>query len=535
MTEQVREHVRESPVEAAAPEIVVKKTGRFSIVWIIPIIAALIGAGLAYKSIAERGPTVAITFETADGIEARKTKIKFKSVEIGLVEAVNLSDDLTHVVITASLVKGAEPHLLEGTRFWVVRPRVGTTGISGLGTLISGAYIEVEPGRGEPTRTFTGLEYPPVRPVGAPGLKLTLRARDLGSLSIGSPVYYRRVLAGEVERSRLSVDRRSVEVDIFINRPFDGLVRKSTRFWNASGIDVSIGADGMSATTESLEALLAGGVAFDTPDLEGEPVKAGTVFRLYGNLRSIPEDYTERLTYVLYFDGSVRGLKVGAPVDFRGIIVGQVKDIKLVYDHAVGDLRIPVLIEIEPDRVAQVGNTGPVEDYDTGRFIQSLVARGLRAQLQTESLLTGRLFIELEFHPETQAKVVGGFGDHPELPTIPTSMEVLTGGLAKVVDTMSKLPLERLIENAASAAGGIDRVVRGLDEKIVPLASSLDGTLKQARKTLATANGLLSPDSPTQHDLATTLRELSAAARAVRALAAYLERHPEAIVYGKPK
>lgn len=530
--EEVVEEVAVTPAPAE-PRIVTGKKRSISVVWVIPLVAAIIAAGLAYKSIVERGPTIKVTFRNAAGLEAGVTRIKFKSVDVGEVDAIEISENLSHVIITASLVKDMEPHLKRGTRFWVVRPRLGLGGVSGLSTLISGAYIEIEPGPGEPSRQFEGLELPPVTPSGAPGLKLVLQAEELGSLRVGSPVYYRQIHVGEVERHRLTADHGFVEIEVFIREPYDKLVTEQSRFWNVSGIELSMGTDGVSLKTGSLETVLVGGIAFAAPDgaSAGKPVEEGAVFKLHDSYKSIWQDFTHKLNYVLYFEGSVRGLNVGAPVEFRGTRVGSVVSVRLQYDNGTSKLQVPVVIEVEPERVVVVGS---VEKPDPQEVIARFIREGLRAQLKTASFFTGQLYIELEFHPGAPSRLVAIEGGYPEFPTVAGGgLEALTGKLSKLAESLDRFELDKLVEGTVATVDGLHKIVEKLEDRLVPLLNRVDGTLEQARKTLVSLDGVIAPDSELRHDLSSLLEELPAAARSIRFLADYLERHPEALLYGK--
>jgi len=369
-----------------------KKKRRISIVWLVPLLALAVGGWLVYKAISEKGPTITITFKAATGLEAGKTKIKYKDVELGLVDSIELDDKLSQVILKAELVKKAENFLSENTRFWVVRAQVAAGSVSGLGTLFSGAYIGLDPGKpGRPTTHFKGLEIPPVVTTDQPGSHFVLRADSLGSLHIGDPVYFRRIEVGQVVSHKLDQDGQAVTVKVFINDPHHQLVRKNTRFWNASGLDVSIGADGIRVDTESFVTLMIGGLAFDTPidQQAGEPAGKNDVFKLYKNRESISEKtYVHKNRWLLHFEGGVRGLKSGAPVELQGIQVGQVLDVNLEFDVEKGAFRVPVLIETEPGRVRTIGKYP--EGAEKQKVMDYLVGEGMRAQLKTGSLITGQ-------------------------------------------------------------------------------------------------------------------------------------------------
>jgi paraquat-inducible protein B len=553
-----------SPPEGGVGDVVVQeKRRRFSIVWIIPIVVILVGGWLAYRTIAEKGPTITIDFKTAEGLEAGKTKVKFKEVEIGLVENVTIKPDLSGVVVTASLSKEVEAHLSGNTRFWVVRPRLGAGGVSGLGTLISGAYVEMDPGeKGATAKEFVGMELPPLVRAETRGKTFDLKAEKLGSFSYGSPIYYRGFKAGQVLGFELEEDNKTVAVHIFINEPYDALVYEHSRFWNVSGVHLSVDANGMDLRTESLETLLQGGLAFNTPmTLEtGPPAKEGTTFALFSDEEAVAESsFVQKERIIAYFDGSVRGLSVDAPVEFRGIKVGSVVDVKMEFDRSEMAFRIPVLIEMEPGRISVIG-----ERFDSPReAIQALIKMGMRAQLQTGSLLTGQLFVALDLHPDTPVNLVGADDRYPEMPTIPSTIEAITASLTGLLDRFAALPIEELVADLRQAVEGANNILSSpetqqalknltdtlaraetlmqtLDTEVGPLVASLRSTsdaaglaMVQARSTLASAESLTGEQSPLRHDLNSLFEELTRAARSFRVLADYLETHPDALIRGK--
>ena len=540
------------PERGELPDVAVAPSRGFSIVWLIPLVAGVIAVWLGYTTIMEKGPTVTITFKTAEGLEAGKTKIKFRDVEVGLVENVAISEDTSHIIVTATLVKDAKQHLTEGTRFWVVRPRLGAGGVSGLGTLVSGSYIGLELGPGAPRRAFTGLEVPPPMLADEAGRKFKLQADSLGSLSPGSPIYYRGLEVGEVLDYELVERGQGVRIDIFVREPHDRLVRANSRFWNASGIDISVGADGFTVSTASVEALLAGGVSFDTPVSASnlEPAVEGTGFKLFDDHASVSEaSYTEKTPYVAYFDGSVRGLQVGAPVEFRGIRIGSVTDVALEINRKTTSVRIPVTFQIEPQRVNVLDVTGAEtpENSDPYAGMARLVERGLRAQLQSGSLLTGQLLVELDFHPDSPAAELRTKGRYAEIPTVPSDLEEIKQSVEQVLAKVGALPMEELagdlrktIQNANQTLSDLQVLVRNVDGKVVPLLASLEDTsqaaedaLLQAKSTLISADGVIGERSEVRYDLSLLMKELTEAARSIRFLTDYLEQHPEALLRGK--
>jgi paraquat-inducible protein B len=399
----------------------VSKQSGPSIIWVIPFITLLVGGWLIVKTLSEKGPSATISFKTAEGIEVDKTKVKYKNIDIGVVEQIKFSDDFSHTILTVDFIQGSEKFLKRSTRFWVVKPQLSLRGASGLSTLISGAYIEIEPGPGAPQLHFIGLEKQPVIKSDEQGEEITLVTQNLGSLDTGSPIYYQGLLAGEVLGYELGNDRKSTYVHAFIKDPFDQLIRGNTIFWDVSGINVSMGADGFKVQTESIRSMMFGGIAFETPEtLEQATTDVDKlIFTLHESYENIQKHaYTKKIKFIMFFDSSIRGLSLGAPVEFKGIKVGSVLDVRLEFDRGSTSFRIPVLIEIEPQRIIERGSQG--EGAST-QALNSLVERGLRARLQTGSLLTSQLFVELDMHPGSPINLSGTDTPYPELPTLPTS------------------------------------------------------------------------------------------------------------------
>jgi paraquat-inducible protein B len=534
MTEERDQEVREPD---GPPEAVVQTRSGFSFVWLIPIVASLVGAWLAFQAFSQRGPTVIVTFKTGEGLEAGKTKVKYRDIQVGTVDSVTLAEDLSHVLVKAELERGGERYLTENTRFWVVRARVSAGQVSGIGTVFSGAYIGMDPSTdGERQQHFTGLEVAPVMTTDEPGHQFTLRSEGVSPVEVGSPVYYRSIRVGQVLSYELDESGEFVTTEIFVQAPHHERVSRNTRFWDASGLDLSLDAEGIRLDSPSFVAMLMGGVAFDTPGslAPGGAVEEDHVFTLYRNREATTEkSYALKRRYLLHFDGSVQGLAPGAPVVFRGIKIGEVVDLSLQFDHEAMGFRIPVLIETEPERIAETG----VEITDTRQQLVRLVEQGLRAQLASGNLLTGQLQVELDMHPDAPPAQVLFDGPYPELPTVPTPFDEITAGLTRIVDRLSKVPLEEiggdLRQVMQSLRATLDET-RGVAKQLnQDLAPTLAAALTELEGAVESANKLLSPSSPTRRELQRALTELAGAARSARLLADYLEQHPEALIRGK--
>src|SRR5215471_2677703 len=547
---------RPDPGVPDLPEAVAAPRRRFApqLIWVVPIVAVLVGGWLAVKAVLERGPVITITFKTAEGLEAGKTKIKYKDVEIGLVKTVSLSPDRKGIVATAELSKDTESFLVEDTRFFVVRPRVTAGGISGLGTLLAGPYIGIDIGKSKQARrNFVGLEVAPIVASDAPGRQFILRASELGSIDAGTPIFFRKVSVGQVVAEALDKGGSGVTFTIFVNAPYDQFITPSTRFWNASGIDVSLGASGLEIRTESLVSILVGGIAFEaTPDAGPEsPAAANTEFTLFPNRLEafkIPDVVVD--TYLLVFDGSVRGLSPGAPLDFRGVTVGEVVKIGVSVDPTTLKFTMPVLVKLFPERLASMQFTGKkitVSESPAVRLSRTklLIDKGLRAQLRSGNLLTGQLYIALDFFPDAP-KVKGDLTAKkpPEIPTIPGTFEELQNNLANVVKKLDKLQIEeigadtrKLIASLDETLKRVDTLLQGADTLVKRVDSDLMPDLRRALDTagatLNSANAVLGSESPLQSDLRQTLMEVNRTLAAIRAPADTLERNPESLIRGK--
>lgn len=550
----------ETAVDQPIPEPEIQHGKRFSIIWLIPLLAALIGVWLSVKAIRESGPSITIVFKSAEGLVSGKTEIKFKDVTVGKVQNIQLSEDLSQVLVTAEMSREIDAHLTGDTLFWIVRARVAVGEVSGINTLLSGAYIGMMPGsKGKTVYQFQGSEKPPAIFRDSPGRQFKLRAEQLGSLDIGSPVYYRQVKVGRVTNVDMAEDGTGVLLEIFVEAPYHNQVKHGSRFYNASGLNVKIGADGVRIDSPSLASLLVGGISFFTAeDVKRTPSPSSNeVFTLYDNRDAAnAATYSYREYYLLFFEETVRGLSTGSPVDFYGIKIGEVISIRLLFDQDALTFRVPVLIAIEPDRIELSGNLATAES----NVVEKLVGKGLRAQQRTSNLFTGQSYVSMRIHPEAEPHILRTDDGYPVLPTIPNTVEEITATAKRLLDRFNTLPLEETLQDIREAAREVEvmfgsktleSAIDNIDEsfnQFKQVTSDLnsgtlpkvDGMLDQARQSLArgeealaTANSVLGEGAPIVYNLNRLLMELQEAARAVEALADYLERHPDAIVFGK--
>lgn len=540
------------PTPPALPTAVVDPPRRFRIplVWVIPIVAALIGLFLAARTWYEQGPVVTLQFRTGTGLEPGKTRIKYKDVDVGQISTVRLAEDGSHVVATAQMAREAAPLLVEDTRFWVVSAKVSGSAVSGLDTLLSGTYVGMDAGKsGEARRDFVGLEDAPVVSLGVPGRSFALHADTLGSIDVGTPVYFRRIQAGQVTAFKLDDAGQHLDIQVFIKSPYDRFVTIDTRFWNASGIDLKLGAAGLQLNTESATAILAGGLAFETPpggDTEAAP--AGQDFRLFSTrAEALKQPSSNAQIWQLRFTETLRGLSVGAPVDFRGIQIGEVIAISPDVDVDAADVGLQVDIAVFPERMqSRKDATQDMSEADFRAFVDRLIKRGLRAQLRNGNLVTGQLYVAMDFFPNAGAAKIDWAGQPPQLPTQRGSLDELQATLSRIAAKLDRLPLDdiaaetrRAIAGLASAVERTEALMQRLDglasNEVRAAVAETQQTMAEARAAVADGRRLLASDAPLQQDLRDSLQELSRAAQSLRHLTDMLERNPEALLRGKPE
>lgn len=506
------------------------------LIWLIPLIALLIALSLAVKALLSHGPTIDVSFRTAEGLVAGKTTVRYKQVDIGVVRQIDLSEDRSHVIARIDLRKDASNFAAKDSRFWVVRPRIGTSGVSGIDTLLSGSYIEVDGGKSEEKKLeFTGLETPPVITSDVPGKEFFLNADDLGSLDVGSPIYYRRINVGQITAYKLSDDGKSVELQTFIRAPYDKFVTTDARFWQASGIDVTLNASGFNLDTQSLASIVAGGIAFGYPENSRATTAANhSRFNLWDSKSDALKDPDgQPRGVIMYFDHSLRGLSVGAPIDFMGIEVGNVKAINAEFTNDYKQMRMRVDAVFYPSRVEKGLALNP-----NSEIFKDFVEHGWRAQMRTGNLLTGQNYIALDKFPKAKpAKLQILSDDRVVIPTTQTELSGLQAQVSQIADKLTKFPLveigqdvRKTLNNMNTAIASTDKLVKQLDGKVAP---GLQATLDDVRKTVRSSESILSSDAPLQQDVRKALQQMTRAAASLQLMADYIEQHPESIIRGK--
>jgi len=524
---------------------------RWNIVWVVPVVAMLLGAWLLYRNFSSQGPQANVRFDTADGIMAGKTEVRCRSVKVGVVKDVKLADDLKSVLTHLEFEPDAERLLRSGTHFWVVKPRLSATEFSGVGTLITGAYIELDPGPSEADKQsdFIGLETPSATNRSVPGRRLVLTADEAGSLTVGSPVYYRGFEVGRIEGRLLSPDGLTVSYDAFIAESYSRLVSDNTRFWNTSGIDISAGAEGFRLRTPSLQAMLSGGVSFGVTegDAAGKPARDGMVFPLYRDEDAARHSaFNPTLKFLLLFDQTVRGLTAKAPVEFRGITIGRVAAISFDLAPAAGDMRIPVLIEIDPALMRP--ETAQQMTKPDSEYLKDAVNHGLRAALKTASLLTGALYVDLDYYDDAPRAELGKSGDFIIIPTVSSGLAQLETKLTAILDKIQALPVDKTMADFAAAAveakttlvnsraalKEIETTAAAARKTLEdPALRALPADLRASLNKLQTTLASVGPEGAVQGDLQRTLDELRASLRSLKAMTTTIDEKPNSLLFGR--
>ena len=524
------------------------RRSKISWVWLIPLVAALIAAFLAWRTLREQGPSVTLTFHGGDGITAGQTRVRYKAVELGQVESVKLNDTASDVVVTVRMRNEAERFLTERARFWVVRPRLSSGSLAGIETIVSGSYIEMDPGSagGESKYAFTGLETPPAIRSSEPGTSYRIKAERIGSLASGAPVFYRDITVGEVLDYNIGNGLGPVMLNVFIRSPYDKLVREGTHFWNASGVSVRIGGDGVHLELASLQAVLNGGIAYDAPgDPNAKAAAPGTEFPLFRNLAEAKgAGYTARQAFVTYFETSSRGLAEGSPVEFFGIQVGNVTKVELDLNPSTAITRVRVRFEIQPERVA---NNDTIAHDDPITVARRLVARGMRAQLRTSSFLTGSMVLALDFDRAARPLELIQDGQDWVIPSEGGGLDNVLAAASNIANKLDRLPLNEIganlnntLRSASSAMANLgdlaNRANGGLSPvfaRLPAIAASLENAAMRADRVLTSFDRSYGKDSDIQRELARAMVQVGDTARSIRLLADFLDRHPEALVRGR--
>lgn len=526
-----------------------------SAVWLIPILALAIGVWMLYQFMSSAGPEITLKMSDASGIEVGKTEIKSLNVKVGVVTDVKLSKEYDHIMVTASIDKDAERMLKEDTLFWVVKPRIDKGGISGLGTLLSGAYIEIQPGKQKKAKlNFTVLDVPPIAPPEAKGLRIVLQHNQAGKLSVGDPVIYHGFTAGRIESINYDIKINKAHYQAFIYQPYDELIRTGTRFWIGSGLDLQLNAQGIEVRVDSLESLLGGGVTFGVPEGEdsGEPITTQmTSFPLFNSLKEVEDGrYNQYIEYVMLFDESLRGLNIGAPVEYRGLHIGSVAKVLLAHpnfsemsddkDAGIISRELPVLIKIEPNRIFSKNEGFSNEEFI--RVLNSEFRQGLKARLETGSLLTGALYIDLDYdttHNKSFNKKT--YEGYPVFPTRSSNLTKVEEQITLLLNNMSKIPFDKTVNSINQTLDTLDKTLLSTEQSMKSIQTLMeqDATQKMPSELIKSLEQIqhtldgFSPNSTVYQNLDDALVEFEEMMQKLQPVLNKINEKPNALVFGE--
>ncbi|MFT0531395.1 intermembrane transport protein PqiB [Castellaniella hirudinis] len=549
MTDQHPPAALDDASAPGAPEIRPGRSLRWSWVWLVPLLALVVALSLLASVWVRNGPVITITFPSAAGIEVGQTKLRYRNVVVGEVKNVRVSEDREHVLVDVQLAReGAKFITQKDAKFWVVSPRVSMAGISGLDTLLSGVYISVDapvsPPEGASVTQFVGLLNPPEVLSGEAGKRYQLHATSLGSLTVGSPVYYRRIEVGRVVNYEMAQDGRAVDMQIFVQSPYDRFVTPDTRFWNDSGVDMSLSAEGVQIRTSGLSAILNGGITFAQADessafegtIDDKPAPAGARYTLFDSRdRALADPDGDPVSVEFRFFDSVRGLRVGAEIDYHGMWIGRVVDIDLELDRKNQRFFSRVRAQIFPKRFGQayLDLVETVHGATGYALLNPLIKHGLRAQLRSASLLTGQQYVALDVFPKekTDAVIPGNPKDTDAyiIPTVPGDFAQMQRQISNIVSKINALPINEIGLEVRDGLDNLNQLLKRLDTQLAPQAGQV---LESARRSLDQVGALIGADAPLVGNVQDTLRAFENAARGLQMLADSLQAQPDQLLRG---
>lgn len=525
----------ELPSEEVEEAVWEEKRKRLSSVWIVPIVALVVGAWLIIQSINEKGTEIHITFKSAEGVTPGKTVIKYKDIQVGKVTEVEFSNDLKKVIVTAEMDKTMNDYLSDKTTFWIKTAQLSLNKVEGLDTLLSGVYIVMAPKKGKGhVKEFMGLDHIPVVSNDTKGTTYILKANTIGSLDVGSPIYYKKLQAGTVTSYALDPDGKKISVNIFIKSPFNKLINEETRFWNASGVSANISADGVEIQTESLTSILSGGISFDNMRniSKGKPVAKNHIFTLFPSKKKAKHlQYNREVYFWVYSNSSIRGLSEGAPVEFRGVKIGDVVSFSLLGDAKRADFEIPILIRIQPGRFMIFPNDTNSSHPVNTVLLKKLIEKGLRAQLKSGNLLTGELYLDLNLYKNVPyASLVKRNGLYV-LPTVPATMESLKSDIQTILGRVAAIPFEDIGKELQLTLKDLHT---GTLPKLDKTIDSTDQLMKGAGAGMQSLQkNYLDSNAEINKKIIRLLEEMTNTSRSVKSLTDYLKRHPDSLIKGK--
>lgn len=523
----------DTPPTAPAPHAKLRRP-HFQLVWLVPIMAALIAGYLGYRTIMERGPLLTLTLDSADGLQTGQTQLKYKAVALGTVESIDLAPNNGHVVVKVRMNNIGERFLTSHARFWVVRPRLALSDLSAVETIVSGAYITVDPGKpgGDYQTHFTGLEQPPGVRSDEPGHTYTLTAYKLGSISTGSPIFYRDISVGEVLGYDIGDGLGPIKISVFIRAPFDNLVRPDSRFWNSSGVSFGISGGVLQLQMQSLQALVAGGITFGLPyDARDElPSPDNSSFHLYPSQQQAEAaEYKNQIQIVTYANADVSGLTPGAPVMAMGIEVGDVTAVTLQVDPKLAKMRVKISLQLQPQRILTMKSQDEISN--AAALFQKFVDNGMRVEISTANYVTGQKEINLAMVSKAPPAKVTVQDGAIVLPFKADAMSQTLNNAADITTKMDQIPFAQIGDNLNKLLQTSNATLGSSQTK--NLIIQLGATLKSTDATLQSLNQGFGQDSDMQRNLRQILSQTNSTLQSFQALTIYLNQHPQSLIFGR--
>jgi paraquat-inducible protein B len=533
-----------TPQNNELPNAVVKSVSRISSIWLIPLVALAIGSWMVIDQWLKQGPLITLEFSTAQGINQKDSLIKLRNITVGKVVEIKLNDELDGVIVTARINKEASTLLTKGSQFWVVKPRISLSSVSGLSTLLSGSYIEFSPGESVISQDkFIGLENPPSTPLGTPGLHITLNSSSDNAFDIGAPILFRGSQVGRIESAELNVEEGKMYYSVFIEEPYDKLITTNTHFWEVTGINFELSGQGISLNTGTIETLLGGGIAFDVPTYltKGEQLTKHAYFSIFPNKQKVNErSFNVAQNYMLLFNQSIRGLTPGSPVEYKGLHIGEVVRTDIDYPEINNVLDkntlLPVMIKIYPGRLS-------LQDNDIGLHkmqinMKQWIMSGLHGAISQNNLLLGSKFIELKYN-NTVLETPDFFGDLILIPTADDELEQLMTRVTNITKSIEEIPFGDIMESTSVALSVITESMDQFDataervEQLLndPKSQSLIAQINATLKGVESLTQSYSDGSKTNQQLNDVLQSLDKTINNLSPLIMKLNMQPNRLIF----
>ncbi|TMP42551.1 mammalian cell entry protein [Pseudoalteromonas citrea] len=529
---------------------------KFSAIWLVPVIALIITAWMLYQHQINKGHTIFVKMQNAEGIVAGKTEVKVRNVKVGLVDSLRLQLEQNAVIARVQIDTHYDDLLTEDAKLWIVKPRIDESGISGMNTLLSGVYLELEPGQSETRSTlFTLQDEPALISPDVMGKRFSLTANQAEVLDVGSGIYFRNYKIGQIESAKFNIDELTMEYGIFIFAPYDKLITTNAIFWVSAGVNISLSTEGIDVSTGSLSKLIKGGISVDYPPNShaADQAQALNQYKLHESFSAALEKRFDNADFFLVeFEQSIRGLRIGAPVEYRGMRIGTVEQAPAQIERDGQPLyfqqnttSVPVLIKIEYGRIYEQSELAKTY-WQTN--IEKWISNGLRASLKSGNILTGAVYIELDFYTKAPAAQLVQSSVYPVLPSVSSGFTALSEQVTDLLNKLNDLPLSKTmttfdgtLQEYRLLAMEMNKLISEFNQKdiagdtksslgsINSTLSQLTSSLKQFEKTLTNYQ----QGSGMVEQLTDTLEELESLSNTLKPISKGLTEQPSMLIFDK--